>query len=483
MSSTSRRIAYNAVVSSASKIIGTVLALVSIGFITRYLGKDGFGDYSIVLAFFAFFSAVADLGLYSISTREISRPGSDEEKIIGNVFAIRLLISLGIVIISPIIVMFFPYSQSVKTGILIAALAYFFASSYSVLIGLFQKRLVMDKVAIGELIGKVFQVAVVVAVVKLDLGFRLIIGSLLANMLVSFAVIYLWSRKYIVFKPLFNWPAWKDFLKESYPMGISAIVVFAYFKLDTILLSVMKTSADVGVYNVAYKVLESIVFFPAMFIGLVMPIMARYIFHERSKFELVADKTFKVFFIFAVPLLVGLSFLSRDVIKLIGGAGFSESAGVLRILAWALVFVFFGNYFTNILIAGNMQKKLMKILFFCAIFNISVNFVLIPKYSFMGAAVTSSLTELLVVILSGYLAYHELNYRPSLEKIWAILTSGALMASILYFFQGANLFILAAASALIYFLSLWIFKAISAEELLSLISKKGEEVREYEPVI
>jgi len=483
MSSTSRRIAYNAIVSSASKIIGTILALVSIGFITRYLGKDGFGDYSTVLAFFAFFSAIADLGLYSISTREISRPESDERKIIGNVFAIRLLISFGIVIISPLVVIFFPYSQSVKIGIIIAASAYFFASSYSVLIGLFQKRLVMDKVAIGELIGKIFQVAVVVAVVKMNLGFRFIIGSLLVNMLVSFVVIYLWSRKYIVFRLIFDWPAWKAFLKESYPMGISAIIVFAYFKLDTILLSVLKTSADVGIYNAAYKVLESIIFFPAMFIGLVMPIMARYIFHERSKFDLVADKTFKVFLIFAVPLLVGLSFLSRDVIGLIGGAVFSESVGVLKILAWALTFVFFGNYFTNILIAGNMQKKLMKILFVCAIFNISLNFVLIPRYSYLGAAVTSSLTEFLVVILSGYLAYRELNYHPSLEKAWAILVGGLAMAGSLFIFRGLNFFILVATSTLIYFLFLWIFKAISAEEITSLISKKGEEVREYEPVI
>lgn len=457
--------------------------MVSIGFITRYLGKDGFGDYSTVLAFFAFFSAIADLGLYSISTREISRPESDERKIIGNVFAIRLLISFGIVIISPLVVIFFPYSQSVKIGIIIAASAYFFASSYSVLIGLFQKRLVMDKVAIGELIGKIFQVAVVVAVVKMNLGFRFIIGSLLVNMLVSFVVIYLWSRKYIVFRLIFDWPAWKAFLKESYPMGISAIIVFAYFKLDTILLSVLKTSADVGIYNAAYKVLESIIFFPAMFIGLVMPIMARYIFHERSKFDLVADKTFKVFLIFAVPLLVGLSFLSRDVIGLIGGAVFSESVGVLKILAWALTFVFFGNYFTNILIAGNMQKKLMKILFVCAIFNISLNFVLIPRYSYLGAAVTSSLTEFLVVILSGYLAYRELNYHPSLEKAWAILVGGLAMAGSLFIFRGLNFFILVATSTLIYFLFLWIFKAISAEEITSLISKKGEEVREYEPVI
>jgi O-antigen/teichoic acid export membrane protein len=91
--STPRKIAYNVVFSATAKMAGTVLALIGIGFITRYLGKDGFGDYSTVLAFFFFFGALADLGLYSISTREISRPGSNEEEILGNVFSIRLIAS------------------------------------------------------------------------------------------------------------------------------------------------------------------------------------------------------------------------------------------------------------------------------------------------------------------------------------------------------------------------------------------------------
>ena len=81
-----KKIAYNVVFSAVAKVLSTILALVGIGFITRYLGKEGFGDYATVLAFFSFFGAIADLGLYSISVREISREGADEKKIMGNVF-------------------------------------------------------------------------------------------------------------------------------------------------------------------------------------------------------------------------------------------------------------------------------------------------------------------------------------------------------------------------------------------------------------
>lgn len=480
--STPRKIAYNVVFSASAKMAGTVLALVGIGFITRYLGKDGFGDYSTVLAFFFFFGALADLGLYTISTREISRPGSNEQEILGNVFSIRVISSLLIVFISFLLIFFLPYSSPVKTGIVVAALSYVFSSGYSVLIGLFQKRLAMDKVAIGEFVGKVFQVGAIVAAVKYNLGFQMIIFTLLLNMIVSFAIVFLWSRRYIKFWPAFNLAVWKKFLRESYPVGISAIIVFAYFKLDTILLSVIKTSADVGIYNAAYKVLENISFFPAMFVGLVMPIMSRHIFHERKKFELVADNTFKVFLILAVPLFVGTIFLASGIIRLIGGAGFSESVPVLQLLAAAMAFIFFGNFFTNVIIAGNLQKKLMGILLACAIFNVSLNLILIPRLAYIGAAITSSLTEGLVVLFSFLVAWKNLNYLPSFSKFFPILISGAGMAAILYFFRSVNFFALAIAGLLVYGLLLWIFRAVSLDEVKSLVSKKAGEPVEFEPI-
>jgi O-antigen/teichoic acid export membrane protein len=462
---------------------GTVLALIGIGFITRYLGKDGFGDYSIVLAFFFFFGALADLGLYSISTREISRPGSDEEEILGNVFSIRLAASLLIVVVALIVAFFLPYSSAVKTGIAISALAYVFSSGYSVLIGLFQKRLAMDKVAIGELVGKIFQVTVIILAVKFNWGFLAIIWTLLINMVVSFLIVFVWSRRYIKFRPAFDFSVWKKFLKESYPVGISAIIVFAYFKLDTILLSVLKTSADVGIYNAAYKVLENISFFPAMFVGLVMPIMSRYIFHERKKFEMVADKTFKVFLVLTVPLFIGTFFLAPGIIRLIGGAGFMEAVPVLRLLAAAMVFIFFGNFFTNVIIAGSLQKRLMGILLFCAIFNVSLNLILIPRYSYIGAAVTSSLTEGLVAALSCFVAWKNLKYFPSFAKIFPILVSGVGMALVFHYLQSLGFALLAVAGVFTYALLLWLFKAVSFEEMESLFSKKSGEPTEFEPIV
>ena len=195
-----RKIAYNVAVSSVAKVLSTALALVSIGFITRYLGKEGFGNYATVLAFLSFFGAIADLGLYHISTREISRPGANTEYIMSNIFTLRILSSLVVFIIAPIVVLFFDYSPEVKRGIILVAGSLIFSSGYQVLNGVFQKNLAMDKVVISELIGKAIQVGIVIVAVKLELGFGWIVSSLLFSMIASFLSVFFLAKKFVRIK-------------------------------------------------------------------------------------------------------------------------------------------------------------------------------------------------------------------------------------------------------------------------------------------
>ncbi|HBP00828.1 MAG: Heteropolysaccharide repeat unit export protein [Candidatus Moranbacteria bacterium GW2011_GWE1_49_15] len=471
-----RKIAYNVIFNAAAKVVSTVLALIGIGFVTRYLGKEGFGNYSVVIAFFSFFGAIADLGLYAIATRNISREGADEEKIIGNVLALRMTTAVSIFVLSPLLAYFLPYSNEVKLGIVLSAGAFVFASTYGVLNGVFQKNLAMDKVSLVELLGKAIQVGAIVIAVKKDWGFNAIIISMLVAMAFNFSLIFLLARRYIRIRLRFDFSYWKMFLKESFPMGISVIVTFLYFKLDTILLSILQDSSQVGIYNAAYKVIENFTFFPAMIIGLVLPLMSRNIFSDKARFEYISNETIKVFLILAIPLVIGTLFLSDQIIGLIAGQGFSEAAGTLRILIFALAFIFFGHFFNNILIAGNMQKKLMLVLSASAAFNIVANLLLIPIFSYTGAAVVSVFTEFLVVVLTFNLTKKYLGFKPRVKNVWGILGSGAVMAIFLLSFSGLNMFVLALGAALVYGAALFATKTVSIGELASIVSVKQKAV-------
>jgi O-antigen/teichoic acid export membrane protein len=470
-----RKIAYNVVFNVITKILSTILALVAIGFITRYLGTNGFGDYSTVIAFFSFFGAFADLGLYSITAREISRPGADEKKILGNAFSLRLISSLLVFVVTPLFVFFLPYSNDVKLGIIIAAASFVFSSTYMVLNGVFQKNLAMDKVAIAEVMGKLLQVAIIILAVRNNLGFTTIVLSVLAAMIFNFFTVLFFLSKYTNLKLQFDFSYWKIFLKESVPLGISAIVIFVYFKIDTILLSILKTNTEVGIYNAAYKVIENISFFPSMIIGLIFPIFSKHIFSDKRQFTYLADKTIKVFMILVVPIVIGTLFLSEGIIHIIGGDAFAQSANTLRILIFALAFIFFGGLFNNILIASNYQKKMLWALIACAIFNVSANLIFIPLFSFTGSAVISAITEFLVAATGFFLTIKYVEYVPSAAYFGRILVSGLAMAIFLYFFRTHGFFLLAVSGSLIYILFLWITRTITIKELSSIFVANNKQ--------
>lgn len=473
-----RKIAYNVILNSFLKVFSTVaLSLFSIRLITGYLGQDGFGDYSTVLAFFAFFSAIADLGLSSVTVREISREGADEKKILSKVLSLRLTSSLIVFLLSPLLILLFDYSRDLKIGIFIAAGAILFSTLSLMLNGVFQKRLAMDKVALVEFLGKLFQVALVVLAVREDWGFLAIAATLLASLSFNALVVLYLSRRYVKFSPHFDFAYWKMFLHESLPMGATAIITFAYFKLDTIILSVLQPSAHVGIYNVAYKIMENLIFFPAMLAGLILPLLSRFIFTDRAQFEEIADKTFKVFLIIIAPIVVGTFFLAPDIIRIVSGGGFQESVLVLRILIFALGFIFFGHFFTMLLVVGNAQKKLMQMLLFAAAFNIALNMFLITRYSYTGAAISSVATEVLVVFLTAFLVKKHIRYVPSLQHIGRIFLSGVLMGAVLFVLEPYSFFAAGLAGMATYLFFLWFTKAVAADEIASLFSRRDAGAR------
>jgi O-antigen/teichoic acid export membrane protein len=471
-----RKIAYNIVFNSLMKVVTTVvLSLVSIRLITGYLGKEGFGDYATILAYFAFFSAVADLGIGSITAREISREGADECGILGRVASLRIASSLVVFLLVPLFLPFFSYSLPVKIGIWIAAGTIVFSTFSIFLNGIFQKNIAMDRIAMTEFLGKIVQVAAVYGVVFFNLGFLGIASTLIISLSFNALVAFLLSRRFVRFRFVVDVPFWKRFLHDSLPLGGSALITFFYFKMDTILLSVMKGSAAVGTYSVAYKVMENLTFFPALLAGLILPLLSKALSVDRSRFRGIADTTFRVFTIIAIPLVLGGVFFSEQVISIVSGSGFQESVPVLELLIVSLAFIFFGNFFNMILIVGNHQKELMKTLLIVAIANIIANLFLIPKFSFLGAAGTSLGTEFLVSVVTGLLAYRLLGYRPSFDKIGRVALSALIMGGALWLTRPLPFVVSGFLSVFAYVAALWLFKAVSSVEVAGLFSKQSEK--------
>jgi len=449
-----------------------VIGVVVIGMLTRYLGQGGFGQYTTIMAFLQFFGVVVDLGLYVILVKKISEANADEEKLVSNIFTLRLVSAIIFLGLAPVGVWFFPYPDIVRWGVLITSFSFLGITLNQALAGVFQKHLRMDKVVIAEVVGRLMLIGITYYVIRAELGLLWIMGSVVAGSLVNFIVTYILSRSLVRFRLRFNWPVWKDVIKDSWPIALSIAFNLVYFKADTIILSLYYNADTVGIYGAAYKVLEVFNTLPAMFAGLVLPLLAAaWASLDRERFKRVLQKAFDAMILIAVPLAIGTLFLARPVMDLVA-PDFIDSARVLQILIFAASIIFIGNLFGNTVVAINKQKTMMWLYLLVAVVSLIGYLILIPRYSYFGAAGMTVASELLITISAALVVYWGTRILPSLTVLLKSLLASAVMAGVLYFISDFSIFVSILISVVVYLLVMYIIKGIRKETLTEIIRLK-----------
>ncbi len=468
-----QKIAYNAAFSAIARILEMAVVFMTIKLTTTYLGVDGYGDYGTVLAFVYIFSVLGDFGLYSIVVRDISVPGADESRIVSSALSIRL--GLGAVVLGSAysFSLLFPYSDPVRTGILIGAAGYWFLNGVQVLMGVFQKHLLMEKVAVAEFVGRLVQLLGVFLAVRYDMGFLFIIGTVFWGAILNFIMIIFSARKLVAIRLNLDFLYWKSMLRSAFPLAVSAILVLIYFKLDTIFLSVMKGSEAVGIYSLAYKIMENLIFFPSMVVGLTMPLLSQSATHDRNQFRSIMQRTLDFLLLAIVPIVLGIFAVSDKLIMLLSKPEFGPAAPVLNILVLALAFIFLGSLFSNAIIALGRQKDLAYIYLCGAVSSVLVNFIVIPSYSYYGAAFSTLMTELLVTSLMVLAIYRETKIFPSFANLARTGAAGAAMYTVLYLLPFLDIFSMMIVGAAVYAAAAYFLGAVSKEEMKKLLQRRA----------
>jgi len=472
------KIAYNFIVSSLGRAIGLFFSLATIAFAARALSVSGYGQYSTISAFLFLFLGIADLGLYSLMLREISKPGADEKYITGTFFTLRLISSIAFLGAASLLVLFFPYQWEIKAGVGFCSLGFIFLSLSQILMPIFQKYLRTDRAALSEVLGRFIQLLMAIMFFKMGLGLFWFLFAMISSSALTFFLNLFFARKYVLFSLNFDQKYFREILRLTYPIALSIIFTMVYFRGNTILLSVLKSQKDVGIFNLGYKVLDNLAFFPAVLVGLMMPILSYYAVKDIKTFCGMFQKSFNILATGAIPLFFGGIFASPLIVMILGGRDFRPAVFPLQILILSTVFIFFGNLTGNSLIALHRQKDLIWIYFFGAIFGIATNLLLIPGYSYIGTALSSLFTEFFVTALMFAAIFKTVRWFPSLKLLPKIFFASFLMCLPLIFTLKFGsplvLLILYGLSIFIYFTTLYFLKGISKDEILSLVKIKND---------
>lgn len=471
-----RKIAINTVISFGARVVGVILGFFVLGITTRALGKEGFGLYSTALSWAYIFSFIADLGLYNFLTKEIAQaPDYKEEYIVGNVFALRAVSLIGALGAGIIVALIVPWNLGVSIGaIAIASVMYAFLSLSQLLMAVFQKHLRMERPALAEIVGRLFVFLVLAVAIygyhaSLNYHIFLLLPALAAIM--GFALNVWGMRRLAALAPRIDRTYWKHIVKATLPIGVSIMLTGVYFKLDTLFVAFFRGQVEVGLYTAAYRILENLIFFPAVFVGILMPPLSRFALADKKKFSDFFQGAFDILLIATFPLMIGVSLKAGGIIRLLEGADFAPAAHSLQILAFAIGMIFFSTLFSQALIALGLQKTLLKVYGIAAIANVIANFFIIPRFGYIGASVTTLWTEALVSMVMISILEKYLPLRLRFSRFLPVAFATLVMSAVLVVWQG-NVVISIFVAMAVYALCLWAARGISVKEVREIIASE-----------
>lgn len=502
--SIARKILSNTIWQIVGKLLLGLVGLAVIKVTTTYLSVGDYGEYILIYEYLAFFGIAADLGLFTIAVKEMSE---DEKKIpiiIGNVLSLRTILVFLTMLASIIIVYLIPNYQDTKIplGVAVASLTVVLTILNGTITSVLQTKLKMHIASLTPILGKIISLAFMIYVVfygfpkDTNMGFFMLLGAGIAGNLVTLLATNYYVKKITPLEYRLDFGLWKDVLIKSVPYGFALILGTIYFRIDTILLSILKTQEAVGIYGVAMRMLEQLTILPLFFMNSVLPVLTKAVKQKTERYKLIIKYSFDFLASAAVPIVVGGFVLAYPLVFIVSTPdflsrikdGFYGSDITLQILIFSLLFQFLSVLFSFILITVNKQYKLLYINGACVILKIIANIIIIPIYGVRGAAITSVITELLILIGVYWMAKRSLDFSISLKNTAKIIFSALTMGAVVYllqpitykFMQNWGVLLLIAIAVVVYGAMLFITKAIDKEKLSIIL--KGDQYPQEEKI-
>lgn len=391
----------NSVLSNISFIFGTrIIVLFSsllVGIIiARTLGPSGKGLLAVVAMIGTVVLQLGNLGIGTFNVYAISNKSARKEDIIGNSFWIGLIIGVICFLIIFLLAVYFPtiFRNIPRSYLLfyLLSLPFIFLSQFfcDILTGeqKFRKLNIFTIITQSiNLVGVVF----LLLVFKLDV-FYIIIWYALVNFINA-----LLPMGFVFLRYGFHFNFNRHVLKKSLDYGIKIclIGIFALLilRVDLYMVNFFKGMAEAGFYSLASSFGNIFFILPFSIITVIFPKINS---EDKSKKESIAKYSRISLFLVFLMAIGALLFIS-PIIRLLYGQIFLASVKPIILLlpgliAWSIAYIL-GQYFFSI----GYPWKLTISWFLVAILNIVLNFIYIPQYGMIAAALSSTVSYIVAL--------------------------------------------------------------------------------------
>jgi len=456
----------NAGVLLFGEIISKPLLFLAMVYLARVLQPDGFGKINFALAIVTYFILLSNMGFSLLGTREIARNPQLRGFYIDNILTLRLSLSLTGIAIIALVSFLAGVSAEMKGLLLVYALGLIPLSL--LLDWVFQAHERMAYIAIARIITSGSHILLIFLFIRGPGDLPYVPWCQVAGQ--AAAAIFLLvagNRRFHRPRLSFHWSSWREIVRVSLPMGAALFMNQIILNLDTVMIGFLRGSEEVGIYQAAYHIVFFLVVLGNTYFDAVYPVLSRYYKVSMDSLRTIQLFSAKMVMIVGIPLAAGGTLLAPDIIRMTYGAEYQGSVIALRVLLWSVFLILVNNIYSRGLLGCDRQSQFLTVLVVQAGTNILFNFLLIPPLGLLGAAAATVLAEGAGFIL--YSDYFNKIVRIRLASIIMrpIMATGIMLLGVrwLQSFPDVAVWILAAAGAGIYLLSLFVLGGIPLAEI------------------
>ncbi|MFA6388962.1 MAG: flippase [Patescibacteria group bacterium] len=452
--------------------------------LARYLGPEDLGKYYFAISFTTIFSIIIDLGFAGVLIREVAKDNKTADKFLGSILAMKIPLTVVSFIMVGVLINALGYPDVTKflvyVSMICMALDSFTLSFFSTIRGFHN----LSYESVGSIIFQLLVIIIGAALVKMGLGLRWMFLPLIAASVFNFFYsMYLVGVKWkIKIAPVWDYQRIKYILGISIAFAMYGVLNRVYTFLDSVLLSLLAGDREVGLYQVAFKIIIALQFLPMAFAASLYPALSLYWLKNKSQLSVTFERAMNYLIIISIPISVGIIMIA-DKVVLVFKSGFSEAILPLQITIAQLLFTFVNFPIGSLLNACDRQKQNSYIMGAVALSSAALNIMLIPRLGAVGASITSSVCGVLQVALGMILVRKIIDYRlrKNLLIFIKVTASAIVMAlSVLYLKNYINVFVTAGIGGVIYFIVLFLLGGYKKEDVMSIVEsfKKKPQIQE-----
>ena len=402
--SESHRAVRNMVSLLGSRVAIAVMGWAGTVIMVRALSPEDWGKFSFVFGVLGMMSIVTDLGVGRVVLARLT--GDDHleiGRVASNFIALRALLGLVGYVVAVGFVLLSGYPSDVVLATAIGGLVVVVATPSHALTVMFQSRLRLSYVAVGEMLAQVVQLALTILAALINPLLLIFVLPAVANEIVSALIKLRGVRKGITAKPVGRpelW-RWKEMLIEAVPLSIGFAFIEITSKVDVLMLGKLDTFDAVGMYTIGFKFSDFVLVAAMAVITPFTTLLVSAWPSDPDGFRNASRRATVIITLFCAVGLAAFWPVTGSILDLLYGSRFVEATTSTRLLVAAGVMGALSQLGLMILVAAGRHRVYPWVALAALALNVGLNIWLIPRYSYPGAAWAMVISQAVMLIALG----------------------------------------------------------------------------------